>query len=635
MVQSSLGIGIAPLYDLHISKASDAIFQIDADSDNSGENDNPLIRLTQDGGSYANVFGINGDADAMFTGALDNAGYIGSQGNVDFQIITNNSPRINILKTGEIGIGTATPTSALQLGSNAGTAASGIKFGATGDTNLYRSAADILKTDDTFDALAYRVGGTAGASTTCSGGQFLQNQVVSGGITTGGTCAAAGGGGDAYLANNQTFTGRNIFTGSGNGSTTYGVLFKNVTNSTTALQVQNLAGATLLGVDTSNTYVNISGGAGLQMDNAVNIRFKDSAGTYRNTITYSSANNLQFTNRGTSGNLQLQNHNDTGRIAFSTGSAVTEVASISATGEATFQNSTNSTAGFLVKNSGGTNIIRVDTTNSKVGLGTSAPDPQTQLHIYGDGLNGSEARIALGDYNGGVSENVFVGEYGTGDTDVLQLQGKLGINFTTEPTATEIPLSLSSSGQATFQNNSNSTTAFEVKDTFNVSVLTVNTNAQQVNVTNLYNSGYADFDGYLTVDGDTTIGDAATDTLTVNSESVFANTVNVSFTPQTIATTAATLTLTPTSSYVLLQCNRAAAANTAVTLSETGARNGQMLIVVIDGVTGTAGTCSWADTAGVQQIGTTTAFDNFDSKTFIYDSTNATTQWVQMAESNN
>ena len=37
----------------------------------------------------------------------------------------------------------------------------------------------------------YRVNGTSGATTTCAGGQFLQNQVVSGGLTTAGTCVAA------------------------------------------------------------------------------------------------------------------------------------------------------------------------------------------------------------------------------------------------------------------------------------------------------------------------------------------------------------------------------------------------------------------------------------------------------------
>ena len=53
------------------------------------------------------------------------------------------------------------------------------------------------------------VGATAGVSTTCSGGQFLQNQVTLGGITTGGTCAAGGAGGDlqsAYTASSSPAT---------------------------------------------------------------------------------------------------------------------------------------------------------------------------------------------------------------------------------------------------------------------------------------------------------------------------------------------------------------------------------------------------------------------------------------------
>ncbi|MBW4062252.1 hypothetical protein HJC99_06825 [Candidatus Saccharibacteria bacterium] len=41
----------------------------------------------------------------------------------------------------------------------------------------------------------YYSGGTAGVARTCSGGQILQNPVVSGGIVTGGTCATGGGGG--------------------------------------------------------------------------------------------------------------------------------------------------------------------------------------------------------------------------------------------------------------------------------------------------------------------------------------------------------------------------------------------------------------------------------------------------------
>lgn len=39
-----------------------------------------------------------------------------------------------------------------------------LDIGAAGDVNLYRSAANILKTDDAFDAASFKVGGVAGAS---------------------------------------------------------------------------------------------------------------------------------------------------------------------------------------------------------------------------------------------------------------------------------------------------------------------------------------------------------------------------------------------------------------------------------------------------------------------------------------
>jgi hypothetical protein len=60
------------------------------------------------------------------------------------------------------------------------------------DTNLYRSAASTLKTDDTFDAAAYKVGGVAGASATCAAGETLNGIAVSGGIVTAGTCTVNG-----------------------------------------------------------------------------------------------------------------------------------------------------------------------------------------------------------------------------------------------------------------------------------------------------------------------------------------------------------------------------------------------------------------------------------------------------------
>lgn len=67
----------------------------------------------------------------------------------------------------------------------------------------------------------------------------------------------------------------------------------------------------------------------------------------------------------------------------------------------------------------------------KIGVGAS--DPRYDIHLQYD-----NAKIAFGDNNtleyaeskGGA--NVLVGEYGTGDTDKLQLHGKKGIHFTTD-----------------------------------------------------------------------------------------------------------------------------------------------------------------------------------------------------------
>lgn len=122
-------------------------------------------------------------------------------------------------------------------------------------------------------------------------------------------------------------------------------------------------------------------------------------------------------------------------------------------------------------------------------------------------------------------------------------------------------------------------------------------------------------------------------TVSIISETIFDNTANVAFAAQTVLTTAATLTLTPTSSYVNAQCNRAAAADTVTTLDETGAADGQLLIVVVDD-TNNAGTCSFTDSAGVQATAGTATLDDLDSIVFIYKG-GATAQWVQLTTSNN
>ena len=96
------------------TSTGDVTLTLDSDSDNSGENDNPLIRLTQDGGVISCNIGINGDANNQFAGALGNAFYIesessyGSDGQI-IQFATDNQDRMTILGNGNIGINTPQP----------------------------------------------------------------------------------------------------------------------------------------------------------------------------------------------------------------------------------------------------------------------------------------------------------------------------------------------------------------------------------------------------------------------------------------------------------------------------------------------------------------------------------------------
>ncbi len=78
---------------------------------------------------------------------------------VDIPALTRGSTNIGVRIA--LPSGGATANYALQLSDTTGVAAGGITFGT--DTTLYRSAADTLKTDDTFDAAALSIAGSAGA----------------------------------------------------------------------------------------------------------------------------------------------------------------------------------------------------------------------------------------------------------------------------------------------------------------------------------------------------------------------------------------------------------------------------------------------------------------------------------------
>jgi len=127
-ISGNVGIGeIAPEGNLHISSLTDATFILEADTDNATESDNPRIELRQDGDSIRGYLGIEGSAGALYTNSLTNATYLEAKANntiyTNIQFVTggdkdapsNGTARMTITDTGEIGIGTETPSANADL----------------------------------------------------------------------------------------------------------------------------------------------------------------------------------------------------------------------------------------------------------------------------------------------------------------------------------------------------------------------------------------------------------------------------------------------------------------------------------------------------------------------------------------
>lgn len=148
-VDGRLGINSSPTYGV-LSVAEAGITTEAFQTGGMGRS----ITLQGAGSAYFIGRDVTNDVEYAFGTSTAQEVFAGSMTNHDFTLRTNNTARINITAAGRVGIGTGTSAvaSLLQLGSDAGTGTSGITFGSTGDTNLYRSAADILRTDDTFMA---------------------------------------------------------------------------------------------------------------------------------------------------------------------------------------------------------------------------------------------------------------------------------------------------------------------------------------------------------------------------------------------------------------------------------------------------------------------------------------------------
>ena len=261
---------------------------------------------------------------------------------------------------------------------------------------------------------AISIGSAAGSGTTCSGGQFLQNQVVTGGITTGGTCATPSGTGANQQLSNlsgtvavnlslvpQTTNSINL----GSSSIVYSSAFvRNLTFDGTAAAAINFTGAAS---GAGNTLAITGQAAGGTSQTGGNITI--TAGTGSSTA-------------GTGGTLTLDGGGaptggTDGPVTLDAGSgATTANGTISiGTANASVINVGNSTVATTLSLGGGTGANVITMGNSQTGGSLSLGAAMTTGTITIGGAVAQTGAIILGQSTG--TNTVRIGD-GTGATTV-------------------------------------------------------------------------------------------------------------------------------------------------------------------------------------------------------------------------
>jgi hypothetical protein len=161
-----------------------------------------------------------------------------------------------------------------------------------------------------------------------------------------------------------------------------------------------------------------------------------------------------------------------------------------------FQNSSDSTTAFQIQNAGGTTLFDADTTNSRIGIGTSAPTAKVDIIAANDGIRlasgsssaytglflnrtgivGTEGTLAIA---GG--SNQFLTGAVAGDLVLRNVSGRL--LFGTGSSATS-NLTIANDGSVKFLNSTNSTTSFQVQNAAQSPLFNIDTSTTNNLVTN-------------------------------------------------------------------------------------------------------------------------------------------------------
>jgi hypothetical protein len=319
---------------------------------------------------------------------------------------------------GQTGIGGAPSNGALTIGTNTAAASGGLYFGT--DTDLYRSGVNTLKTDGQFRSVGDLISNAGGANQVWIGaigqpGIWFGNASDTNLYRIGANALAT----DSTLQVGTTGSGT-LSVGSATGGlqinqggAAAGIRNLNQTAGAASLSISAGAGASQIRFN-SNTgdgtggVLFYSGGASpavvLQADNTGKLLWGSSADT---NLYRCAANCLRtdgtFQTGGSisaGGNLSVNTSGSGGSIFFNPAGDVSLTSTVA--GNLTVQHTTDSSNGFVVKNSGSTSVLAADTTN----LGVNVTNLQSSGTISLQGPDGGSILLRTA-VNSGTGSNAI------------------------------------------------------------------------------------------------------------------------------------------------------------------------------------------------------------------------------------